>query len=155
VIAPPEKRMTTEADMDTEQKKSLVRRYYDELWSEGNVALARDLFTDDYENCDPATPGGVIKGRDAFASLVGTYREAFPDLRFRIVEQHVDGDTVISRWLSTGTHRGAMMGIPATGRSGKDVEGITISTFKGDRIARDRVVWDLFGLVRFLTTPQA
>lgn len=136
--------------MNAEQKKAVLRRYYGTMWNEGQVALANELFTDDYENHDPATPGRVVKGRQAFASLIGSYREAFPDLRFEIVEQLVDGDTAITRWFAKGTHKGALMGIPATGRTGEPVEGVTISTFRDDRIARDRVVWDLHGLLRSL-----
>ena len=141
--------------MNAEQKKAHVRRYYEEIWSKGNVAVAPDLLTEDYENHDPATPGTVIKGRDAFRALVGAYREAFPDLRFEIVEQLVDGDTVVSRWFAQGTHRGALMGIPATGRRGEPIEGITLSSFSGDRIARDRAVWDLHGLLRDLGATPA
>lgn len=136
--------------MTSEQKKSHARRIYDELWNEAKLGLAGELFTDNYENCDPATPGKVLKGREAFQALVRTYREAFPDLRFEVVEQHCDGDTVISRWFAQGTHRGAMMGIPATNKKNEPVEGITISSFAGDRIARDRIVWDLHGLLRSL-----
>ena len=141
--------------MNAEQKKAHVRRYYDEVWSQGKVGGLSDLVADDYENHDPATPGKVIRGRDAFRSLVGTYREAFPDLRFEIVEQYCEGETVVSRWFAQGTHRGALMGIPATGRKGAPVEGITLSTFAGDRIACDRAVWDLFGLLRELGAVPA
>lgn len=141
--------------MNAEQKKATLRRYYGELWNEGRVALAGELFTDDYENHDPATPGRVVKGRAAFVSLIGAYREAFPDLRFDVVEQLVDGDKVVTRWFAKGTHRGALMGIPPTGRSGEPVEGVTISTFRDDRIACDRVVWDLHGLLRSLGVVPA
>lgn len=141
--------------MNAEQKKAHVRRYYEEIWSKGNVAMVAELLADEYENHDPATPGKVVKGRDAFGSLVSAYRGAFPDLRFEIVEQHCEGDTVVSRWFAQGTHRGALMGIPATGRKGAPVEGITLSTFAGDRIARDRAVWDLHGLLRELGAVAA
>ena len=83
--------VTKEKVMNAEQKKAHVRRYYDEVWSQGKVGGLSDLVADDYENHDPATPGKVIRGRDAFRSLVGTYREAFPDLRFEIVEQYLRG----------------------------------------------------------------
>jgi steroid delta-isomerase-like uncharacterized protein len=135
--------------MNAEQKKSAVRRYYDEVWCNGNVGLVDELFTANYENSDPANPGHTI-GRDAFKTLVTTYREAFPDLKMEIVEQLCDGETVISRWLASGTQRGPMMGIPATGRTGKGIEGITLSTFLGDRIVRDRVLWDMLGMLRQL-----
>jgi steroid delta-isomerase-like uncharacterized protein len=136
--------------MNAEQKKERVRQYYEEVWCAGKMGIVDELFAAGYENCDPATPGGAIKGRDAFKSFALSYREAFPDLRLDIIEQWCDGDTVVSRWHASGTHRGALMGIPATGRSAKGLEGVTISTFAGDRIVQDRAVWDLHGLLRSL-----
>src|SRR5579859_3075452 len=136
--------------MNAEQKKAAVRRYYDEIWCKGNVKPVDELFAETYENCDPATPGTVLRGRDSFRSLVASYREAFPDLRLEVFEQFCDGDKVISRWNASGTHKGALMGIPATGISAKGIAGVTISTFVGDRIAKDEVVWDTLGLMRAL-----
>ena len=136
--------------MDANEKKATVRRYYEEIWCKGNVALVDQLMTGDYENCDPATPGGALKGQAAFKALVGTYREAFPDLRLDIIEQHAEGDVVISRWHASGTQRGALMGLPPTGRHGSAIEGVTFTRFAGDRIAQDRAVWDLAGLLRQL-----
>jgi len=36
--------------MNAEQKKAHVRRTCDEIWCKGNVAVAPELFTEDYEN---------------------------------------------------------------------------------------------------------
>jgi steroid delta-isomerase-like uncharacterized protein len=142
-------------NMNTEQMKSTVRRYYEEVWCRGNVAVVDELMSADYENCDPATPGGVVKGRDAFKALVATYRSAFPDLRLDIVEQFAEGDVVISRWAAIGTHRGALMGVPATGRRANAVDGVTFTRFAGGRIVQDRAVWDALGLLRQLGAVPA
>jgi len=134
--------------MTTEQKKELVRRYYQEVWTKGNIDVVDQLFTDDYVNCDPATPGGRLHGRQAFKDLVKMLRGAFQDMVMTIDRQHVDGagDVVISEWTAKAIHRGSLMGIAPTGRSG-ETTGITISCFQGDRIREDRAVWDLFGLL--------
>ena len=134
--------------MDATTKKQTVKKYYDEIWSKGRLALIDDLMTDDYENCDPATPGMVLKGREAFRGLISTFREAMPDLVLAISDQYCDGDTVISCWEASGTQKGALMGIPPTGRKGTGIRGITITTFRGDRIARDYAIWDLPALLR-------
>jgi steroid delta-isomerase-like uncharacterized protein len=136
--------------MDENEKKAAVRRYYDEVWAKGNVAVIDALMSPEYENCDPATPGAVVKGRDAFKALVGAYREAFAELRLDIIEQWAEGDVVISRWHASGVHRGSLMGIPPTGRRASGLEGVTLSRFSGDRIVQDRAVWDLAGLLRQL-----
>jgi steroid delta-isomerase-like uncharacterized protein len=132
--------------MTAEQKKDLVRRYYQEVWSKGNLDFVDQTFTDDYVNCDPATPGVRLEGRPAFKELVKTLRGAFQEMAMTVDRQHIDGDVVISEWSARAVHRGPLMGIPPTGKAGQTT-GITISCFRGDRIREDRVVWDLFGLL--------
>jgi ketosteroid isomerase-like protein len=132
--------------MTAQQKKDLVRRYYQEVWSKGNLDFVDQVFTDDYVNCDPATPGVRLEGRQAFKELVGTLRGAFQDMAMTIDRQHVDGDVVISEWTAKAVHRGSLMGIAPTGKAGHTT-GITLSCFRGDRIYEDRAVWDLFGLL--------
>lgn len=136
--------------MDATTKKETVKKYYDEIWSKGRLALIDELMTDDYENCDPATPGVVLKGKAGMRGLVSTFREAMPDLVLAIKEQFCDGDTVVSCWEASGTQRGALMGIPPTGRPCSEIRGITITTFRGEKIARDYAIWDVLKLLRTL-----
>ena len=136
--------------MDANANKQLVKRYYEEVWCKGNLALIDELMVEEYENCDPATPGAVLKGRAAFKGLVTTFREAMPDLRLDIIEQWTEGNTVISRWHASGTQRGALFGVPPTNKRVTGLEGVTISELRGERVVRDRAVWDLAGLLRAL-----
>lgn len=136
--------------MNAQEMKHLVVRYYDEVWSQGRLAFVDEHMSADYENHDPATPARTVVGREAFKALAAGYREAFPDLRFEIAEQFVDGDTVVSRWHASGTQRGALMGLPPSGGRASGIEGITITAFEAGRIRRDRIVWDTLGLLRSL-----
>jgi steroid delta-isomerase-like uncharacterized protein len=136
--------------MDANAKKQTVKRYYDEVWCGGEVGVVDQLMSPGYQNCDPATPGGTIEGRDAFKAFVASYREAFPDLRLDIQEQWCEGDTVISRWLASGTHRGALAGLPPSGKQATGIVGVTLTDFEGGKIVRDRAVWDFAGLLRAL-----
>lgn len=136
--------------MDAQAMKRLVARCYDEFWTQGRLAFADEHMSGDYENHDPATPSRTVVGREAFKALAAGYREAFPDLRFEIAEQFVDGDTVVSRWHASGTQRGSLMGLPPGGRKVSGIEGITVTTFEAGRIRRERVVWDTLGLMRSL-----
>jgi predicted ester cyclase len=74
-------------------------------------------------------------------------REAFQDMTMTVDDQHVDGDVVVTEWTSRAVHRGLLMGIPPTGKTGVTT-GITISRFAGDKIRQDHAIWDLFGLLR-------
>jgi hypothetical protein len=73
--------------MNAEQKKERVRQYYEEVWCQGKLTIVDELFAPGYENCDPATPGETVKGREAFKSLAASYREAFPDLRLDVTDR--------------------------------------------------------------------
>jgi hypothetical protein len=59
----PERRLREEITMNTEEKKSLIRRCYKEVWSEGNLGFVDEHMTNDYVNIDPATPGTRLQGR--------------------------------------------------------------------------------------------
>ena len=136
----------------SDANKQAVQRYYREIWNQGNLARIDELFTDDYVNSDPATPGNDVHGRDGLRELQASYKAAFPDLTFTIHEQVAEGDTVVSRWTAQGTQAGPLLGMPPTGKQGQPtpVVGVTITRFRAGRIAADWVVWDTLGLLRQL-----
>jgi steroid delta-isomerase-like uncharacterized protein len=141
--------------MDQQSKKAVVRRYYDEVWSQGKLAFVDEHMAEGYENHDPVTPGKVLRGRDAFRALVTTYREALPDLRMHVVEQIAEGDAVVTRWRAEATQRGALMGVPPTGKHLDDVQGVTVTRFEGGRIVRDDAIWDALGMLRAMGAIDA
>ena len=134
---------------DANAKKALVRRYYDEVWSQGRLELVDQLFHPEYENHDPATPGVMLRGREAFKGLVATLRGGVPNMKMRIDEQVCEGDVVVTRWTASGEQTGTLFGIPPTGRS-VDVTGVTTTRFRGEHIVSDHAVWDTLGMLRAL-----
>ena len=44
------------------------------------------------------------------------YITAFPDLQFTIEDMIAEGDTVVVRYTTRGTHQGNLWGIPPTGK---------------------------------------
>lgn len=79
-------------------------------------------------------------GTDGARRSVALYRELFPDLRFVVVDQVVDGDRVASRWQLHGTHRGRRV----------ELWGIVISTLRDGRIVEDWAASDTLTLARQL-----
>jgi predicted ester cyclase len=53
-----------------------------------------------------------VSGHTGAKEFMKTYISAFPDLRFDIDQMLASGEFVVTRWTATGTHRGALMGIP-------------------------------------------
>src|SRR5882757_1072662 len=60
---------------------------------------------------------GTIAGRDNVAGLLTTVVTSIPDLHAAVQDILVEGNEVVVRVVVTGTQRGALLGIPATGRS--------------------------------------
>lgn len=84
-------------------------------------------------------PPGVPTGLAGVKAVAGSFRTAFPDLRFRIERYLEQGDTLCAVLRTSGTQTGSLMGLPATGRSA-DITEIHVL-----RIADDRCVehWGL------------
>ncbi len=134
--------------MAAEENKALVRRFFEESWNGADFEVFDETNAPDYVLHDPSVPGEVrgIEGIKGFASM---FLGAFPDLRFTIEEQVAEGDKVLTRWSSSATHRGELMGIAPTGnRTG--VSGMTLSRISGGKVAEDWSNWDALGLMRQL-----
>ena len=101
--------------MSAEQNKALARRVLEEMFNKGNLDVADELLAPDYVDHDPAMPEDV-HGPEGFKQYVGAYRSAFSDLHLQIEDQVAEGDKVVTRWTSTGTHDGELSGIAPTGK---------------------------------------
>jgi steroid delta-isomerase-like uncharacterized protein len=74
---------------------------------------------------------------------------AFPDLELVPERVHHTDDAVIVEGRSVGTHRGAFLGIPPTGRR-MDVRACVVYRFDGDRLTNETVYFDLATQLRQL-----
>jgi predicted ester cyclase len=61
--------------------------------------------------------GGSVRGREGVRQYLETILRAFPDLKLEIEEIVASGDTVVTQFQMTATHRGAYAGIAATNKS--------------------------------------
>jgi steroid delta-isomerase-like uncharacterized protein len=119
------------------------------LWravESGEMQLLEEYLSDDYRRHYDER----VLSREEFASALSDLCAAFPDLRTTIHDVLSDGDRAASRWTVVGTHQGAYLGVPPTGRSIK-VGGITISRFGADgRIVEDWASWNSVGVLHTL-----
>jgi steroid delta-isomerase-like uncharacterized protein len=129
-----------------EERKAFVRRQIDELWNKGNLDAADECFTSDFVSHDPANPEG-IRGPEGFKQNVAAVRSAFPDFHTRIVDQVAEGDRVVTRYVTTGTHRGELAGIPPTGKR-VEVAGMGIDYFSGGKISESWEYYDVLGMMQ-------
>ena|SRR5215216_6039898 len=142
--------------MLSETNKTVSRRFFEEVFSQGKLNLLDELTTMDHVNNGPGNPPGLPTGIEGTKQLVTLYRNAFPDLHFTVDEQIAEGDKVVTRWTGHGTHKGELMGIPATGKS-STVTGIIIDRLVNGKIAESWGVFDQFGMMQQLgviPTPE-
>lgn len=68
--------------MSLAENKALVRRFYEEVWNQGNVDVTAEIFSDDYVRHD-LRPSQAEPGAAGMAKIAADFRAAFPDLSFR------------------------------------------------------------------------
>ena len=69
------------------------------------------------------------------------WREAFPDINFAVEEIIAEGNTVVTRWRLTGTHKGDYLGKPATGNK-IAVDGVSIDRIENGMVVSGFDAWD-------------
>ena len=100
----------------TEENKAQFRRMYEEGFNQGILDVTDELIAPECINHE-APPGANNRGPESLRMVITMLRAAFPDLRFAIEELIAEGDIVAGRLTMNGTHQGALMGIPPTGRA--------------------------------------
>lgn len=132
---------------DTEANKAVARRAIQEIWSQGNLAVADEIIAPDYVYHEPAM--GDIAGPEGLKQAVSAYRTAYPDLNFVIDDIIAQNDLVAIRWTASGTQRGELMGIPPTGLHTTSA-GINMTRYKDGKAVEDWATWDILGLMQQL-----
>ena len=118
-----------------------VRRLVEEACNEGHLAGLDDVLA----------PASSMAGADGPAcaglrDLLAAFRAAVPDARWTIVEQIVQGTTVVTRLSVQGTFSGPLVGLAPPGRPAT-VTGVAISRFAQGRLVDLWLQADLLGLL--------
>jgi steroid delta-isomerase-like uncharacterized protein len=129
----------------SEANKAVVRRFFEEVWNDGNLDAIDELISADHVDHDPGregTPGG----RAGMRAFVQMYRSAYPDTHLEIGEIVAEGDLVATTWTATGTHRGELMGIPPTGRS-VTATGMGLDRVRDGQLVESWANYDTLGML--------
>ena len=97
--------------MSTEENKALIRRWLEEGYNKGNIAVADEIIAADYLNHNEPhnqTPG--LEGEKQYITMI---RSAYPDIHLEIEDQIAEGDVVVTRLTVFGTYRGGLKDIPS------------------------------------------
>jgi steroid delta-isomerase-like uncharacterized protein len=132
--------------MSIDENKALVRRFFDLGPSRGDLRAADGLLADDFILHVPLACSPGILGMN---EVISACRAAFEHLDVTVEDMVAEGDRVAARFTARGIHRGAFMGLPATGRN-ITMTGIEIFRIENGKIAELWGEADLLGLMRQL-----
>lgn len=134
--------------MSIEQNKAAARRWSEELWGRGNLAVADEIIAQDYVRHDPGDPFPA-RGPADVKRIVTMLRGMFPDFRIEVESIVAEGDMVVSRYVTTATDTVGYMGMPPTGKTIRTA-AIQMFRFSNGKIVESWAARDDLGTLRQL-----
>jgi steroid delta-isomerase-like uncharacterized protein len=132
--------------MSIEDNKNIVRRFFEEGPSKGDLSAANELLAPNFALHTPLPSAPGIQGMN---DVITACRAAFEHLNVTIDDMLADGDRVAARFTARGMHKGAFMGLPPTGKS-ITMTGIEIFRIENGKIAELWGEANLLGLMQQL-----
>ena len=133
--------------MSAEENKALARRELEEIFAaKGNIDAAEEIYAQNYISHQPAGDDD-IRGPEAIKQFAAGMREAFPDLQITIEDQIAQGDKVLTRFRTRGTHKGELWGIPATGKE-VEITNMSMCRIEGGKMTEEWPAPDRLGMMQ-------
>jgi predicted ester cyclase len=140
--------------MSIEENKAIVRRFFEELLSTDNFAVADEILSPDFRFYFAGSP--VAMDLESYMEFLVARRAAFPERRFIVEDMIGEGDKVSARFTMRGTHKGEFRGIAPSGTE-LTMTGIDMIRISEGKLVEDRVEVDQLGMMQQLgaeTSPQ-
>ncbi len=138
--------------MDVDANKAIVRRLYDEGFNRCDLALLDELLAPAFvdRTASPGQAPGAAGIKDAWR----WFHAAFPDAHITVDELIAEGDQIAACVTMRGTHHGAFLGVPPTGKT-VAVNGLEFCRIAGGKIVELRSEFGTLGALRQLgVSPQ-
>ena len=130
----------------SEQNKTLVRRFYDEVENQQKLNVAEELFSADFKDVyNTAAPFPVV-GIDGIKKLAVGLHEMM-DLHITIEDLVAEGDRVVARITCDATHKAPFMGAAPTGKKMK-TQGVEMFRVVGGKLAERWVFIDMIPMLK-------
>ncbi len=135
--------MAVGAGLTREELTALFDRRQEAFDNMDADALSRDYA----EDCIVDSPAhGTLRGAAAVDRGRRAFFEAFPDLKLRIDQMVVDGNTVVQVGTLEGTDIGGFMGLEPSGKSFK-APAVYIYEFRDRKIVHESRIYDFTGVL--------
>jgi steroid delta-isomerase-like uncharacterized protein len=121
-----------------ENNKALVRKFFEEVWSEGNVTAVEEFLAHDFVVHDTLTR--EEGDTEDYKRAVAEQQAASSDFHVTIEEQIAEGDKVVTRHIDSGTHDQEEFEGFAPSGARITMENITINRVVEGKIVQERNV---------------
>ena len=140
-------KLTTHPAARLRENRAIVRRLYEEVWNEGKLVAADEIFAPDYVGHDPFF--APEPGPEGAKRLVRAFRAAFPEAQISIEQQVAEGDRVATLWTVRGARADGFPDVVPTGAR-EEIAGTSIHRVSAGKIAEGWDSWDTLGLTEQL-----
>jgi predicted ester cyclase len=138
--------------MSIEENKAIVRRLFDEVWNTGKLDKIEELYSPDFvADYRPYSP--LRTGLEGIKDMVRRAWTTFPDYHEALEELVAEGDTVVARFLITGTQQGHWGPIPPTGKKVQFEEIVMLRLVNGKVVGQRGIVDALHALRQLGVVP--
>lgn len=132
--------------MSIEANKALVQRFFDEAINGRRLEVLDEILAPNFAG-DKLEHSDTVSSRDDLKRGLTMVLGAFPDYHQTIHDWIAEGDRVVARWTTRGTHLGLYNGIAPTGKVILE-HGIDIFRIADGQIVEHWVELDLLGIYR-------
>jgi steroid delta-isomerase-like uncharacterized protein len=130
--------------MTTTDLRAVTRRFYDEVFTEGNLDAIDELAHDDFVEHEEMP--GLPPTKEGVRLFTAAMLQAFPDLAVSVEDIIVEDNKAASRVRFSGTHRGEFMGIPPTDKK-INIQVIDIMAYRDGKATDHWGVTDQMGMM--------
>jgi predicted SnoaL-like aldol condensation-catalyzing enzyme len=128
---------------DLEANKALARRFHDEIFEQGNLAVADEILTPDFVWHRPLN-ATLLTGPEAVKQEAADTRGFFPDLVLSDDQEIAEADRVVIQWTLRGTAQTGSGPVPVS------FTGIDIFRIEDGKLAE---LWHEMGQQEQLAAP--
>ena len=126
---------------------SPVRRIFELAFNQGDLTIVDELLA--LEGVTHIPVWGMPASRMGLKLFIASLRTAFPDLHCAIEDEILEAGRSAAHWTMRGTHMGAFLGSPPTGRM-VVAKGSIFARTENGRIAENWILVDQFGILQQL-----
>jgi steroid delta-isomerase-like uncharacterized protein len=110
--------------------RAIVRRLH-EAWNAGDLAAVDEIYADDFVgHFPPSSHLPDRRGREGAREGIRRAKAAFPDWHEAVEAMVTEGNVVVTRYTSTGTHLGEFRGLPGLAPTRKKISVPEISIYR-------------------------